>query len=103
MKKLLGKKIKEIRKTRNLTQEKLAEFVDLETSSLSAIESGRAFPSMVTLEKLAKVLNVPVKMFFDFNQEKTIDEMKSSIVENMYMIPDKIIRYVYDIVKVYIT
>ena len=36
-KKLLGKRIKEIRKARGLTQEKLAELIDIETCSLSAI------------------------------------------------------------------
>ena len=101
MKKLLGKRIKEIRKTRELTQEKLAELVDLETSSLSAIESGRAFPSMVTLEKLSHVLQVPLKVFFDFSEEKTIDDMKSSIAQNVHLLPDKVVKYIYDIAKIY--
>ena len=50
-KKLLGKRIKEIRKQKNLTQEQLAELIQIETGSLSAIESGRHFPSLPTLEK----------------------------------------------------
>ena len=43
-KKLLGKRIKELRKYRNFTQEKLAELIDIEPCSLSAIEIGRHFP-----------------------------------------------------------
>ena len=50
-KKLLGKRIKELRKYRNFTQEKLAELIDIEPCSLSAIEIGRHFPSLPTLEK----------------------------------------------------
>ena len=57
-KKLLGKRIKEIRKNNSLTQEKLAELVGIETMSLSAIESGRHFSSMPTLEKIASILKV---------------------------------------------
>lgn len=53
-KKLLGKRIKSIRKSQGLTQEKLSEMIDLETSSLSGIESGRFYPSLHVLEKLPK-------------------------------------------------
>ena len=41
IKKLLGKKIQKIRKTRGITQEKLAELVELDTSSISHIENGK--------------------------------------------------------------
>ena len=41
LKKLLGKKIQIIRKSRNLTQEKLAELIDIETPSLSYLETGK--------------------------------------------------------------
>ena len=64
--KLLGKRIKEVRKRLGLTQEKLAELINIETTSLSSIESGRHFPSLVTLEKIAKNLNVELKVLFDF-------------------------------------
>ena len=57
-KKLLGKRIKEIRKQKNLTQEQLAELIQIETGSLSAIESGRHFPSLPTLEKISATLDV---------------------------------------------
>ena len=36
-KQLLGKRIKELRKAANFTQEKLAELIDIETGSLSGI------------------------------------------------------------------
>lgn len=65
-KKLLGKRIKEIRKARGLTQEKLAELIDIETCSLSAIEIGRHYPSMPTIEKIAENLDVELKAFFEF-------------------------------------
>ena len=37
-KKLLGKRIKEIRKSKGYTQEQLSEMIEIETSSLSGIE-----------------------------------------------------------------
>lgn len=51
IKKLLGKKIQKIRKTRGITQEKLAELVELDTSSISHIENGKYYPSAENLEK----------------------------------------------------
>lgn len=67
-KKLLGKRIKSIRKSQGLTQEKLSEMIDLETSSLSGIESGRFYPSLHVLEKIAKVLEVELIDFSNFHQ-----------------------------------
>lgn len=62
-KKLLGKRIKEIRKSKGLTQEQLSEMIDIETSSLSGIESGRFYPSLHVLEKIAQVFDVELIEF----------------------------------------
>lgn len=66
-KKLLGKRIKEIRKHKGLTQEQLSEMIDIETSSLSGIESGRFFPSLHVLDKMSSVLKVDLIEFFKFS------------------------------------
>ncbi len=76
-KKLLGKRIKEIRKLKNYTQEELAEMINLETSSLSGIESGRFFPSLHVLDKLSQTLDVELIEFFKFSTvdiPKNLDE-----------------------------
>lgn len=82
-KKLLGKRIKELRKKQGLTQEVLAELINIETTSLSGIESGRHFPSLPTLEKIAKSLNVELRSLFDFNHLISIEEMKANIIKNL--------------------
>lgn len=66
-KKLLGKRIKEIRKHKGLTQEQLSEMIDIETSSLSGIESGRFFPSLHVLDKMSSVLEIELVEFFKFS------------------------------------
>ena len=65
-KKLLGRRIKEIRKNKGYTQEQLSELVGIETSSLSGIESGRFCPSLHVLEKMANVLHIQLADFFNF-------------------------------------
>lgn len=90
-KQLLGKRIKEIRKSKNMTQEKLAELINIETGSLSAIESGRHFPSLLTIEKIAQTLEVELKTLFEFKHHLPIETMKKEIKNNLDRLsPDKI-------------
>ncbi|MBQ3641759.1 helix-turn-helix transcriptional regulator [bacterium] len=98
---LLGKRIKEIRKMSNLTQEQLAELVDIETSSLSGIESGRHFPSLPTLEKIADKLGVEIKSLFDFEHHQSIDKMKKIIFENIDNLDDDKILFIYKFIETF--
>lgn len=82
-KKLLGQRVKELRKSRGYTQEKLAETIGIETNSLSAIESGRHFPSLVTLEKISEHLDTQLQSFFLFKDNFTKEEIKEKICENI--------------------
>lgn len=54
IKKLLGSRLQEIRKIRKLTQEQVAEFAEIETSSISNIENGKYYPSAENLNKILK-------------------------------------------------
>ena len=65
IKKLLGKRIKELRKSKNYTQEKFSELLDMDQRNLSAIECGINFPTKHFIE-MAKVLDVDIKDLFDF-------------------------------------
>ena len=98
-KKLLGKRIKEIRKNSGLTQEKLSELIGIDITTLSGIESGRHFPSLVTLEKISKTLNCPLQALFDFNHFIKIDEMKASIIKNIDLINDDDIKFIYKLIN----
>lgn len=82
-KKLLGKRIKEIRKSKNLTQERLAELIGIETSSLSGIESGRHFPSLPTIEKIAQQLDIEIKDLFEFKHLQPVEDMKNNIINSL--------------------
>ncbi|MFI3300438.1 MAG: helix-turn-helix transcriptional regulator [Candidatus Gastranaerophilales bacterium] len=77
-KELIGLKIKEIRKNKKITQEQLAEAVDLDFGYISKLEVGRNFPTLGTLEKIATVLGVNICEFFQFANENDID-FKSEI------------------------
>jgi len=71
---LLGARIREIRKARGLTQEQLAEMIDVEQKHVSRIESGKNYPSIELLKKMAAALKVPLMGFFDFMHLQDDDE-----------------------------
>ena len=81
LKELLGKRIKEIRLSRNLTQEQLVEIVDIGAASLSKIEIGMNYPSDDNLEKIAKALNVEAKELFDFNHNNDNQLLKKELLD----------------------
>lgn len=57
---LLGERIKAERKKINLSQNKLAEMVEVSPSFLSQVEKGKNEPSLSTLKKIAGCLDVTV-------------------------------------------
>ena len=80
MKELLGKRIKELRIQKRLTQEQLAEMVDMGERNLSKIECGINFISADTLEKISRALEVSPKDLFDFDHLKNVAIRKEEIL-----------------------
>ena len=65
---LIGKRIKENRQRRNLTQEMLAELIEMSSGYMSLIETGRKKASLETLLSISKVLNVTLDELLTGNQ-----------------------------------
>lgn len=83
---LLGARIKELRKRKGLTQDQIAEKVDLAPRYISLIEVGRSSPSLETIENIARVLEVDLRDLFDFSHldpEATTPEELSSVLEGL--------------------
>ena len=81
----LGKRLQLLRKIKGYSQEAFAEQIGIATKTLSSIETGNAFMTSATLEKIAQVLNVPPKDLFTFEQE-TEDEMYEYILKRLEFI-----------------
>ncbi|WP_342415713.1 helix-turn-helix transcriptional regulator [Paenibacillus sp. FSL R10-2782] len=65
--KLIGVKIRQFRKLRDITQEQLAEASDSTGSYIGKLERGEVNVQIKTLEKIAEALGTNVFAFFDFN------------------------------------
>lgn len=70
-KKLIGARLKELRRQAGLTQEQLAERVGLDARHLSRLEVGKNYPSLDSLERIAQALNQPLAEFFKFPGDET--------------------------------
>ncbi len=68
----LGQKIRNMRLKRNLTQEELAEKVDISQRTLSGIETGENFVTAETLDKLVEALETTFEEMFATNHYKEI-------------------------------
>ncbi|MEJ2067487.1 MAG: helix-turn-helix transcriptional regulator [Deltaproteobacteria bacterium] len=78
-KELLGARIKELRKARELSQNELSQRVNVDPKHLSRIEVGSSFPSLATLEKIAQGLSVEMGDLFEFVHLKGAKEVREKI------------------------
>ncbi len=63
----LGMNIKKYRKAKKLSQNQLAELIDLSREHLACIETGKEFISLRKLFLIADVLEVPLTSLIDFD------------------------------------
>ena len=65
IKKKFGKKLKQLRTEKGISQESLALSADLDRTYIPSIEKGERNVSITVVEKLAKALNVSITEFFN--------------------------------------
>jgi transcriptional regulator with XRE-family HTH domain len=98
-KKKLGKRIQELRKKKGYTQEKVAELISMEQNTISVIESGRNFPTLATLEKIANVLDVELSDFFIYDYLDDIDVLKVRTQTKINSMDENQIRKLFQYIK----
>ncbi len=81
--KRLGERIQKLRKLNGLSQETLAEQLGIATNTLSSIETGNAFMTSSTLEKIIETLNVSPQELFTFGDELNNLDMYSYILKKL--------------------
>ena len=60
-----GKRLAAIRKRKGITQERLADKVELHRTYIGFIEQGKRNPSIANIRKIAKALGVSLKELFE--------------------------------------
>lgn len=78
--KLIGRRIKELRKNKGLSQEQLAEKAETSQNYLSRMERGTENPTLDMFIKLAHALEVEIWEMFDFGHNIRDKEVKDKII-----------------------
>ncbi len=95
--KLLGKRIKELRKSLGITQIELAEKVDVDPKYVSRIETGISNPSLKTVEKISEIMNVDVARLFKPDEINEKNKIISKITERLHSTSLKNAQTIYEI------
>lgn len=63
-------KIKQLRENFNLTQQDLAEKVDVSRQTIISLENGKYNPSILLAHKIAKSFNLSIEEIFIFEEDE---------------------------------
>lgn len=83
MKKMFGKRLRELRTAKMLTQETVAELIDIKPENYSRIENGLSFPKPENIVKLSKVLDVEIAELFQFSHLNDYETILENIINKL--------------------
>jgi len=79
LKQVIGARLKAARNSHGLSQSELAEKIDRTKETISNIERARSAPTIDTLERLSKILDVPMKEFFEGYDSPNINKKRMEL------------------------
>jgi transcriptional regulator with XRE-family HTH domain len=68
---IVGKNLRRLRTQRGLSLERLAKISGVSRAMLSHIELAQSVPTIVTLDKISKALDIPFTAFLSRNEKKS--------------------------------
>jgi len=89
-------KLKNARTYKGMSQRTLGLALGLSDKTISSYESGRSYPSLEILEKMADILDKPIEYFISSSKEVQIDQD----LENIDQLLKSITKEISDIKKI---
>lgn len=90
-----GKRVRELRRSKGITQEQMAEIINIEPPNVSKMENGLHFPQPDKIEKIANALEVSVQDLFDFEHIKKKQELIKYIESTIKNLDTKDLEFIY--------
>lgn len=103
IRKSFEKRVKELRKARNISQEELGERSGLHYTYIGGVERGERNISLESIEKIAKGLEVNVGELFPFASKKgkipETDSLRNEILNMLYGCDKKTLKLLAKVIK----
>ncbi|WP_432665722.1 helix-turn-helix transcriptional regulator [Wukongibacter baidiensis] len=100
--KIIGKRIKSLRKDKGFSQEELAHLANINRSFMGEIERGEKSPTLGSLEKITNALEISFEELFRYIQpcQSNKDKTKnlSVIIEKLYSLNEADQKIILDII-----
>ena len=97
--KSIGARIKAARVAAELTQEELAEKLDISHTHMSNLETGKSNITLTTLFCIADMFSMTVNDFLYNQEQKTQTQIKADIIKMLSDCNDCEIRIIHDLVE----
>jgi len=97
--KLIGSRIKEARKNKGITQEMLAEKLDVTIGYVSQVERGITKISLDLLARVSTIFELDIAYFLTNTCVKQDDYMVNEIMRELRMIGDRDRRIIYSLIE----
>ena len=86
MKKMFGKRLREIRTSKRLTQETVAELIGIKPENYSRIENGLSFPKPENIVKISEILGVEIAELFQFTHINDYEKILETFLLRLFAI-----------------
>jgi transcriptional regulator with XRE-family HTH domain len=95
----VGKRIRNARAEKKITQEKFAEMLGVSTGYISQIESGQKCFNLKRLKETEQILEKPTSYFIDGTEKETNNYLIDEIVELLKTLDEEKIKMIKDLAK----
>lgn len=96
---IIGSRLKQARINKHLTQEKLAEELDVSITCLSRIECGKYEISLKRLDEICGILNVNLSYILDGSSSNSSNYLTDDFASLLKSCPSEKIKLIYKVTK----
>lgn len=96
---VIGARLKKAREDKNLTQQKLAEIIDVSVPFLSRVETGKYKINLKRLNELCELLEVSKSYILEGASDNSSDFLNSEFNDLIKKCPPEKLKMVYNVVK----
>lgn len=96
---LLGKRLRELRAQRGMSQEKLSELCGVSSRHISEMERGESNPSFQVMTQVTAALGVSMKDLFDFTHHQDRQDALEELVDLLTHMQSDKFKIAYKVIK----